>query len=335
MKIIAAKIARAVSLLRSAALAHKRSLRIILGAILSFSALLYVFFLRAPAGFPANTMVHVEKGDSLEELTVSLDENGVLRTPVIFKWLIKIMGGQTKVKAGDYLFTERVALPRVAFRMVRGEFNLTPVKITLPEGASRKEMAAILAKNLPNFDKEKFLSESNSDEGYLFPDTYFFFPNTTSQEIISTLRGNFNAKMETLRDDVRKSKKTLREIIIMASIIEEEAHTMEDRKIISGILWKRIQIGMPLQVDAPFYYAIGKNTYTLTQKDLKTDSPYNTYTRTGLPSGPIGNPGLDSIFAAIYPKTSPYLYYLSDREGNVYYSATFDKHKKNKVLYIN
>ena len=335
MKIIAAKIARAVSLLRSAALAHKRSLRIILGAILSFSALLYVFFLRAPVGFPANTMVHVEKGDSLEELTVSLDENGVLRTPVIFKWLIKIMGGQTKVKAGDYLFTERVALPRVAFRMVRGEFNLTPVKITLPEGASRKEMAAILAKNLPNFDKEKFLSESNSDEGYLFPDTYFFFPNTTSQEIISTLRGNFNAKMETLRDDVRKSKKTLREIIIMASIIEEEAHTMEDRKIISGILWKRIQIGMPLQVDAPFYYAIGKNTYTLTQKDLKTDSPYNTYTRTGLPSGPIGNPGLDSIFAAIYPKTSPYLYYLSDREGNVYYSATFDKHKKNKVLYIN
>ncbi|MEK7662449.1 MAG: endolytic transglycosylase MltG, partial [Patescibacteria group bacterium] len=273
--------------------------------------------------------------NSLEELTVSLNKDNVLRTPIVFKWFIRFLGGETKVKAGDYLFTESIALPRVALRMVLGEFNLTPTKITLPEGSSRKEMVAVFAKNLPNFDKEKFLLESASDEGYLFPDTYLFFPNASTEEIISTLRENFSAKIETLRDDIRKTKKTLREIIIMASIVEKEAHTMEDRKIIAGILWKRVQIGMPLQVDAPFYYAIGKGTYNLTQKDLKTDSPYNTYTRTGLPAGPIGNPGIDSIFAAIYPKTSPYLYYLSDREGNVYYSATFDKHKKNKVLYIN
>ncbi len=335
MQKINAKIADAVSLLRNYFSMHRRAIRLVLGIILAFSAFLYVVFLRAPADFPVNKMVHVEKGNSLEELTVSLNKDNVLRTPIVFKWFIRFLGGETKVKAGDYLFTESIALPRVALRMVLGEFNLTPTKITLPEGSSRKEMVAVFAKNLPNFDKEKFLLESASDEGYLFPDTYLFFPNASTEEIISTLRENFSAKIETLRDDIRKTKKTLREIIIMASIVEKEAHTMEDRKIIAGILWKRVQIGMPLQVDAPFYYAIGKGTYNLTQKDLKTDSPYNTYTRTGLPAGPIGNPGIDSIFAAIYPKTSPYLYYLSDREGNVYYSATFDKHKKNKVLYIN
>jgi len=335
MKNIAAKIAYAVLLLKNAVIAHKRVSLLILGVVLSFSAFFYTFFMRAPADFPVNAMVHVEKGDSLEKLTASLDKNNVLRSPVIFKWLIKFMGGEKRVKAGDYLFTEKIALPRIAYRMIVGKFNLTPIKITIPEGISRKEMAVIFDKNFTNFDKDKFFLESSLNEGYLFPDTYFFFPNVSIQEIISTLRGNFNAKTETLRDDILKSKKTLREIIIMASILEKEAHTMEDRKIISGILWKRIQIGMPLQVDAPFYYEIGKNTYDLTQKDLKTDSPYNTYTRTGLPAGPIGNPGLDSIFAAIYPKSSPYLYYLSDREGNVYYSATFDKHKKNKVLYIN
>ena len=121
----------------------------------------------------------------------------------------------------------------------------------------------------------------------------------------------------------------------MASILEKEARKREDREIISGILWKRIEIGMALQVDAPFVYYNGKGTYNLTTKDLKTDSPYNTYTRKGLPVGPIGNPGIDSILAAIYPKSSPYLFYLSDRDGNIYYSANFEKHKKNKILYIN
>ena len=196
-------------------------------------------------------------------------------------------------------------------------------------------MAVIFKKSIPSFDEEKFMEETQKDEGYLFPDTYLFFPNVTTEEITRTLKSNFNKKTESLGGEIKKSEKAIKEILTMASILEKEARKREDIEIISGILWKRIEIGMALQVDAPFVYYNGKGTYNLTTKDLKTDSPYNTYTRKGLPVGPIGNPGIDSILAAIYPKSSPYLFYLSDRDGNIYYSANFEKHKKNKILYIN
>jgi len=121
----------------------------------------------------------------------------------------------------------------------------------------------------------------------------------------------------------------------MASIIEAEARTTESRRIISGILWKRISLGMPLQVDSTFVYINGKNTYELTSDDLKIDSPYNTYVYKGLPPTPIGNPGLDAILAALYPKTSKYLYFLSSKSGDMYYATTFEQHKRNKELYLN
>jgi UPF0755 protein len=120
----------------------------------------------------------------------------------------------------------------------------------------------------------------------------------------------------------------------MASILEAEARTTETRKIISGILWKRMEIGMPLQVDAPFQYIIGKNTFQLTTNDLKFDSPYNTYKYKGLPPGPIGNPGLDAISATVNPIKTNYLYYLSDVRGNMHYAKTFAEHVINKEKYL-
>ncbi|MEK7558575.1 MAG: endolytic transglycosylase MltG [Patescibacteria group bacterium] len=316
-------------------LAHRQRIRLVVFAALLLLFLFYQFLLRAPAQFPVDALVHIEKGLNLKEVSKNLQENSVIKSPRSFQLFITLLGKDESIMAGDYFFSEPTWLPRVAFRMVLGVFDLTPIRVTIPEGLSRKGMAIIFEKIIPTFDKEKFITETENDEGYLFPDTYLFFPNVATEEIISTMKLNFDKKIRPLGDDIKKSGKTIKEVIIMASILEKEAHTREDREIIAGVLWKRIQIGMPLQVDAPFVYYIGKGTYNLTTKDLKTDSPYNTYTRKGLPSGPIGNPGLDSILAAIYPKPSPYLYYLSDRDGNIYYSANFEKHKKNKVLYIN
>ncbi len=328
-------IARTPLLLKEFGSSHKRAIRNIAIVALAFYFLFYQFLLRAPAQFPVNSLVHIEKGLNLKEVSKNLEKNNVIKSPHLFKLFVTLLGKDKNVMAGDYLFSAPTWFPRVALRMVWGVFDLTPIKITIPEGISREGMATIFEKSIPTFNKEKFITETVNDEGYLFPDTYLFFPNVETEEIILTMKSNFNKKIGPLRDDIVKSGKTTKEIIIMASILEKEARTTLDREIISGVLWKRIQIGMPLQVDAPFVYYIGKGTYNLTTKDLKTDSPYNTYTRKGLPAGPIGNPGLDSISAAINPKSSPYLYYLSDRDGNVYYSATFDKHKKNKVLYIN
>lgn len=120
----------------------------------------------------------------------------------------------------------------------------------------------------------------------------------------------------------------------MASLLEEEARTTETRKMVSGILWKRLSAGMPLQVDAVFPYIIGKNTFEITLKDLEFDSPYNTYKYKGLPPGPISNPGKDSILAAIYPTKSDYWFYLSDKNGLMHYAITFDEHKINKAKYL-
>ena len=116
----------------------------------------------------------------------------------------------------------------------------------------------------------------------------------------------------------------------MASILEKEARKLETRKVIAGILWKRIEIGMPLQVDAVFGYIHATSTYSPTFEDLEVDSPYNTYTNRGLPPGPIGNPGLESIRAALEPTKTPYLYYLTGKDGFMYYAKTFDQHVANR-----
>ena len=120
----------------------------------------------------------------------------------------------------------------------------------------------------------------------------------------------------------------------MASIIEGEAVTPEDRRIVSGILWTRMKNGMRLGVDAPFAYIMGKGSLELTQTDLATTSPYNTYRVAGLPPTPINNPGIDAIAAALAPSSTPYLYYLSDKEGSMHYARTFAEHKLNKEKYL-
>ena len=120
----------------------------------------------------------------------------------------------------------------------------------------------------------------------------------------------------------------------MASLLEREVPLTYDRRVVAGILWKRIRLGMPLQVDAVFPYIIGKNSFNLTKSDLATDSPYNTYLYKGLPAGPIANPGLDAILAAVTPLPTSYLYYLSDKYGNLHYSATYEQHLANKHKYL-
>ena len=120
----------------------------------------------------------------------------------------------------------------------------------------------------------------------------------------------------------------------MASLIEKEADTAEDRRIVSGILWNRIDADMPLQVDAVFGYILDRSGYAPTGSDLEIDSPYNTYENRGLPPGPIANPGLDALTAALHPAATEYFYYLTGRDGLMYYAETFEEHKRNRELYL-
>lgn len=236
--------------------------------------------------------------------------------------------------AGDYLLAHKESPLTLAWRIIRGEFGMSPVKVTIFEGLNITEIGELLSKNLMTFDLEAFKEAAKNKEGYLFPDTYFFPPTAKPDEVIDRMEANFNEKIKSLEPDIEKSGKSLKEVIVMASILEGEARGLEAQKIVSGILWKRIAIGMPLQVDATFKYINGKDSFTLSYADLKEDSPYNTYTNKGLPPGPINNPGFDAIRAAVNPTKTDYLYFLTGNDGQMYYAKTFEQHKLNKSKYL-
>lgn len=289
---------------------------------------------RPPAEFPVRTIISIETGTVLAQISHTLKEQNVIRSEILFEISVILRSGERHVQAGDYFFTEPLSSPTIASRLTRGEFGLAPVRVTILEGAMAVEITKLLKQNFWNFDSAVFLAQAADKEGFLFPDTYFFLPNTSPDDAIRIMNENFNKKIKGIEGNINSFGKPLRDVITMASIIEKEAMTPEDRRVVSGILWKRIRIGMPLQVDAAFLYVNGETTAGLSLDDLKIDSPYNTYRYKGLPKGPIGNPGLDAILAAVEPQTSPYLYYLSDKNSVMHYSKTFEEHKRNKEKYL-
>lgn len=298
------------------------------------ATLLYVFAIRPPDDFPTGALVTVPDGASLKATAQALAEQHLIRSPLAFEASMYALGRARSAKAGDYVFNQPVSVWAVARRVGTGAFGLEPVRIRIPEGATTREMASLLSVALARFNADSFLVQARPQEGYLFPDTYFFLPNAREGAVLQTLHQNFEDKTASLVPDIAASGRSLEEIITMASIIEREARNPADRRMISGVLWNRIKKGMALQVDVTFLYTIGKNTFQLTTADLKADNPYNTYVNKGLPPGPIGSPSLDSIDAAIHPTPSKYLFYLADKSGVTHYSETYQQHLEYKRLYL-
>ena len=218
--------------------------------------------------------------------------------------------------------------------MTYGIENRRMTRVTIPEGLSNGEIAALLQDAMPDFDRARFEKVAAKKEGYLFPDTYSFKAGSSAEEIIAEMERNFAERVLPLEAAIRDFGRSFRDVVIMASLIEGEVRTAETRRQVSGILWKRLDRGMPLQVDAVFPYIIGRNTFEITTDDLKMDSPYNTYRFAGLPLGPINNPGLDAITAAITPTPSNFMYYLTDPEGDIHYATTHAEHLVNRAKYL-
>lgn len=275
------------------------------------------------------------EGSSVLQVGEKLKEDNVIRSRTIFVVLAKMMGLEKEIKSGDYFFEKPMSIAEIIKRLGSGDFGLKQIKVTIPEGAALKDIARIF-ENFENFDENEFylFAKDPSLEGYLFPDTYFVSPAIDASGVIKIMKTNFEKKISDFEEKIKESKHNLNEIIIMASLIEKEVSSLEDKKIVSDILWKRLEIGMPLQVDAVFLYLLGKKSSELTADDLKIDSPYNTYLYRGLPPTPICNPGLEAIEAAIYPADSLYLYYLSGKDGGTYFAKTFEEHKINKSKYL-
>ncbi len=300
----------------------------------------------------------INSGEGVNTIAHNLYINKLISSPFAFKLYVHLNDYQTSLQAGEYDVSDSKSIKDLVGMFVSGKVHNTEKTIKIIEGWNNKEIAEYLTKNnivsgedflkLINtplrdwsfsFPKPSFLKQVPDDlglEGYLFPDTYKIFKDAKPQDIIEKMLNNFSLKItQQMMADIVKQGKTLSQIIIMASIIEKEAPKDEDRPLIAGILYKRLDIGMKLEVDSTINYLTGKNSPGASYQDLDIDSPYNTYKNYGLPPGPICNPGLSAIKAAIYPQQNPYLFYLHRQDTKeTIFSKNYQEHLRNKNKYL-
>jgi len=289
---------------------RKKDWRLYAGLFLILLALLYAFAFRAPSNFPAKTIITLKQGSGLSQLSQNLVQESVVRSAEWFRILIITFGGEKNIQAGDYYLPSPENAITLAWRMAHGIRDLTLVKITIPEGFTDKQISSLFDIRFSLFNHRSF--ETNAPQGYLFPDTYFIQVNATATSTSALFQSNFHAKVDPLAIEIKSSGHSIYNIIDVASILQAEVKTPGDMAIVSGIIWKRLKLNMPLQVD----------------------SAPETYKRQGLPISPIDNPGLVAIKAAIHPVDSAYLYFISDKDGNIHYAKTLDEQTVNIKKYL-
>ncbi|EKD33492.1 MAG: Aminodeoxychorismate lyase [uncultured bacterium] len=306
---------------------------LIIFAIAAYSLYaLFLMYLIQPKIDSASQIFTVEQGDVANEIALRLAEQGIIKNKFIFNAFVLISKKQNKLQAGAFELIPGMSYGKILYTLANPISN--EKTITILEGWTVREIGEYLEKQ-GLVDAKEWNALADGSEGYLFPDTYRVFADSTAQDIENKLLAGFDARVdESLRAKILSQGKTLEDIVILASIIEREVRAPEDRKIVSGIFWNRLNLGMALQADSTVNYITGKNDPSITLIDRDIDSPYNTYKYKGLPPGPICNPGLDSILSAIEPAETDYMYFLTDQEGKVYYAKTFDGHILNKQKYL-
>jgi UPF0755 protein len=298
--------------------------------------------------------IKIIKGDNTMSVGDKLEKESLISGRYYFAYYVWKNNLKNKIVTGEYNIDSGLTIPEISKIITHGEIDSNRVKVTFPEGWENKYMEARIKEyglntnefeslvEDPEYFKEKYgydfladIPKSKPLEGYLFPDTYFFLKNATSEDIIKKMLDNFGEKMTAnLRAEIKNQNKSVYDVITMASIIEGEVKSEKDRAIVSGIFWKRVNDDRALQSCATLAYILGENKKQYSYEDTRVDSPYNTYLIKGLPPGPINNPGLASIKAAIYPEVTSYNYFLTDPQtGQTIFSKTIDEHNANKVKY--
>ncbi|MFZ1654557.1 MAG: endolytic transglycosylase MltG [Candidatus Moraniibacteriota bacterium] len=300
-----------------------------------------------------NQRFTIQSGEGVVSIAERLDKAGIIDGSLTFIAYAVKTGRYKQFQVGEYSLSGQLSIPEIIERFVAGKVVPAGVRITFPEGWTMHEMAerltandlagadflAIAKRPFPKWQERysflKDLPAGASLEGYLFPDTYIFPAQATGELIVNELLKNFEAKIvSVITEGLVARGLSLHEAVTLASIIEEEGRTEEDRKNISDVFRKRLAIGQPLQSDATINYIHGTAKDQPTFEDLQSTSPYNTYVRSGLPPGPIGNPSLMSIRATLYPTANPYFYFLIDTETRVtYFAEDFDGHQRNRAAH--
>lgn len=295
----------------------------------------------------------VEPGWGSTRISFELKDRGLILDAYAFQLYTWTNGISSRLQDGEYQLAKNLTLPEIAKILNKGTGTSKEIKLTFIEGWSNKDYAdyltekgviknpaeffAVVQKKADWWDDYASLSsrpKSLDLEGYLFPDTYRIFNGASITDVVKKMLNNLQEKFTPdLISEISRQKKDIHEILTVASILEKEVSTDRDRKLVADIIYKRLAAGMPLQVDSTVNYVTGQSKSRSSAVDLKFDSPYNTYMYKGLPPGPIDNPGLSSITAAIYPTANPYYFFLTTPDGQVIYSKTHDEHVAAKAKY--
>lgn len=316
------------------------------------AAVFYTYQISRPASTnPRPVEFTIEQGQSSTAISQNLKAAELIRSPFFFELYAWQTGLDNKLQPGEYQLPGNLSLKDI-LKILTAVKLIKEKQIRIIEGwtfenigeyleqegvATKDEFMNVVQYKQQWWENYDFLALKPRDvdlEGYLFPDTYRVYEGAKLQTVLVKMLDNFDKKITSeLRAEIVRQGKTLHEILTLASILEKEVNTYEDRRTAAGIFYKRLNLGMPLQADSTVNYVSGKNVSRATQSDLQIDSPYNTYKYRGLPPGPICNPGLSAIKAAIYPEATSYLYFLTTPDGEVIYSKTHAEHVAAKAKY--
>lgn len=281
----------------------------------------------------------IPRGQATRVIAQRLQEEGLVKNAWVFQAIVQKDGLAGTIQAGSFDLSPGMSASEIAHQLTQGTHDIW---ITFPEGWRREEIAQSLMKQeLENFDPREFEFLTEGKEGMLFPDTYLVPRQISEEQFVNLLERTFEQKVVTgLAAEIQTSPYDFDDALIMASIVEREARGYDEMRQVAGVLWNRIEIGMPLQADATMQYAKGYNQaedswwVTPTAADRQINSPYNTYQVSGLPPAPIANPGLNAIRAALNPAETDAFYYIHDAQGNVYFARTLDEHNANVNRYL-
>ena len=306
--------------------------------------------------------VEIKQGDGVSQIANRLVDAGLINSATLFKIFVKLNGVETNLQAGVYTIPPKTTMVALVDIIQYGRNDIT---VRYIEGWRVEQLGMLLLEKLDNFDYQTFVVEARKLEGQLFPDTYFMNREATVKDVIDLLQDTFNEKTVDLLspESLNEVNLTKKEAIILASIVEREAVDETDRKIIAGILIKRLGEGMRLEADATTQYAVALKKhcaqhfadspdclggtdskyleevtwwpYDLTEEDLDDDSPYNTRKNYGLPPTPISSFGVSALEAVVNFEPSDYYFYLTDPGGKTHYAITLDQHNTNTFKYLN
>jgi peptidoglycan lytic transglycosylase G len=324
---------------------HRRGV-LLLGSAVALLLLIEAgrYLLLPASPIPREVVVEVVDGASLTMVARQLSEIGVITHPAYFVLLGRVMGAQRAIQAGEYALQTTMRPTAVLHKLTSGAVVTTAV--TIPEGFTMREIAAQLeAQGL--MSAQDFLAaaadpairaeagiEAPSLEGYLFPSTYYVARRTKPAELVRRMVHQFEDSTRSLDWSLAGGRHLSRhKIVTLASIVEKETSRDDERPMVASVFYNRLKRRMPLQSDPTVIYALNDFDGNLRRSDLSVDSPYNTYRVAGLPPGPIANPGLDSLEAALHPASTAYLYFVSKNDGSHFFSSTLSEHQKAVAKY--